>query len=79
MRKFLKDFSWKFPKHGKRNSQSSPRGPKSPTQDKSKEKYPKTHSNQKTITKHKEKILKAAREKQQVIYKGNPIYLTADL
>ena len=30
-------------------------------------------------TKHKERILKAAREKQQVTYKGNPIRLTADL
>ena len=30
-------------------------------------------------TKHKEKILKAAREKQQVTYKGNPIHLIADL
>ena len=30
-------------------------------------------------TKHKETILKAAREKQQVAYKGNPIHLTADL
>ena len=29
--------------------------------------------------KHKERILKAAREKQQVTYKGNPICLTADL
>ena len=29
--------------------------------------------------KHKERILKAAREKQQVTYKGNPIRLTADL
>ena len=29
--------------------------------------------------KHKEKILKATREKQQVTYKGNPICLTADL
>ena len=29
--------------------------------------------------KHKETILKAAREKLQVTYKGNPIYLTADL
>ena len=28
---------------------------------------------------HKERILKAAREKQQVTYKGNPICLTADL
>ena len=32
-----------------------------------------------TKTKHKERILKAAREKQQVRYKGNPIHLTADL
>ena len=32
-----------------------------------------------TKTKHKERILKAAREKQQVAYKGNPIRLTADL
>ena len=32
-----------------------------------------------TKTKHKEKIRKAAREKQQVTYKGNPICLTADL
>ena len=29
--------------------------------------------------KHKESIVKAAREKQQVTYKGNPIHLTADL
>ena len=28
-------------------------------------------------TKHKERILKTAREKQQVTYKGNPICLTA--
>ena len=30
-------------------------------------------------TEHKEKILKAARKKQQVAYTGNPIHLTADL
>ena len=30
-------------------------------------------------TKNKEKILKAAKEKQQVTYKGNPIRLTVDL
>ena len=29
--------------------------------------------------KHKERILKASREKPQVTYKGNPICLTADL
>ena len=32
-----------------------------------------------TKIKHKESILKAARKKQQVIFKGNPICLTADL
>ena len=32
-----------------------------------------------TKIKNKERILKAAREKQQVIYKGNPICLTVDL
>ena len=32
-----------------------------------------------TRTKHKERILKAARGKQQVIYKGNRICLIADL
>jgi len=32
-----------------------------------------------TKTKHKKRILKAAREKKQVTYKGNPLHLTADL
>ena len=32
-----------------------------------------------TKTKYKERIVKAAREKQQVTYKGNTICLTADL
>ena len=32
-----------------------------------------------TKTKHKEKILKEARKKQQVTYKGNPICFAADL
>ena len=32
-----------------------------------------------TKTKHKERILKVAREKEQVTYKGNPIHVTADL
>ena len=32
-----------------------------------------------TKTKPKERILKAAKEKQHVTYKGNPICLTADL
>ena len=32
-----------------------------------------------TKTEHKERILKAAREKQQITYKGNPIGLTTEL
>ena len=32
-----------------------------------------------TNTKHKERILKSARQKQQGKYNGNPIHLTADL
>ena len=32
-----------------------------------------------TKTKHKERVLKAAREKQHVTYKVNPVCLTADL
>ena len=41
-KKNWRDYSWKFPQHGKGNSQSSPRGTKSPMQDKSKEKHAKT-------------------------------------
>ena len=42
-------------------------------------KHPKTHINQINIIKHKEQILKAAREKQQITHKGIPIRITADL
>ena len=45
-------------------------------QDKPKGKHAKTHTNQ---TNRTHRILKAAREKQQVTYKGNPIHLTTDL
>ena len=43
---FWRDCSWKFPQHGKENSQKIPRGTKSPIQDKPKEKHTKTHTNQ---------------------------------
>ena len=43
---FWRDYSWQFPQHGKGNSQSSPRGTKSPIQGKPKEKHTKTHTNQ---------------------------------
>ena len=45
---FWRDYSWKCPQNGKGNSQSSPRGTKSPIQDKSKEKHAKTCTNQTT-------------------------------
>ena len=42
-------------------------------------KHPKTHIHQINIIKRKEKILKAAREKQQITHKGIPVRITADL
>ena len=42
-------------------------------------KHPKAHTNQINEDQHKEQILKAAREKQQITYKGIPIRITADL
>ena len=77
--KFQRDYSWKISQHGKGKSQSNPRSTKSPIQDKPKEKHTKTILIKLTKIKHKERILKAAREKQQVTYKGNPMCLTADL
>ena len=50
-----------------------------PILDRPKEKHTKHILIKLTKTKHKERISKAARVKQQVTYKGNPIYLTADL
>ena len=38
-----RDYSWKFPQHGKGNS---PRGAKSPIEDKLKKKHAKTHTNE---------------------------------
>ena len=43
---FWRNYSWKFPQHGKGNSQSSPRGTKSPIKEKFKVKQAKTHTNQ---------------------------------
>ena len=46
-------------------------------QDKPKAKHPKTYIIKLTKIKHKEQILKAAREKQQITHKGIPIKITA--
>ena len=43
---FWRDYSWKFPQHGKGNSQSSPRSTKTPIQDKPKVEHAETHTNQ---------------------------------
>ena len=77
---FWRDYSWKFPQNGKGKSQSNPRGTKSPIYRINPRRNTSRHILIKlTKIKHKERILKAAREKQHVIYKGNPICLTADL
>ena len=63
----------------KKKQSINPRGTKSPIQDKPKENTPRHILKKLTTTKHKERILKAAKEKQQVTYKGNPICSAADL
>ena len=50
----------------------------SPKQDQLKEEHTKTYCNQHNKNKHKQWILKAAREKQQITYKGTPIRLLAN-
>ena len=47
-------------------------------EEKPKEAYSKTHYNKMANFKDKERILQAAREKQEVSYKGAPIRLAAD-
>ena len=50
----------------------------SPIQDKPKGKHAKTYTNQSNKD-QRQRILKAAREKQQVTYKGNSIHFTVNL
>ena len=76
---FWRDYSWKFPQHEKGNSQWSPRGTRVPCRINPRRNTPRHILIKLTKTKHNERILKAAREKQQVTYKGNPKCLTADL
>ena len=63
---FWWDYGWKFPQHGKRNSQSNPRRTKSTILYKPQRNMPGQLLIKVIKTKHKERILKAAREKQQV-------------
>ena len=63
----------------KRKYQSSPRGTGVPYRINPRKNMPRHILIKLTKIKHKERILKAARGKQQVPYNGNPIHLTADL
>ena len=73
---FWRNYSWKVSQHGKGNSQSGLRGTKKINPRRNTLRHIVTKL---TKSKHKERMLKAAREMQQVTYKGNPICLAADL
>ena len=75
---FWRDYSWKFPQHGRGNSQVQ-EAPRVQYRINPRRNTPRHILIKLTKIKHKERILKASREKQQVTYKGNPIRLTADL
>ena len=67
-----------FPKMGKEII-TQVQETQSPQQDKPKAKHPRHILIKLTKIKHKEQVLKAEREKQQVTHKGIPIRITADL
>ena len=75
---FWRDYSWKFPQHGKENSQVK-EALRVPYRINPRRNKPGHILIKLTKNKHKERILEVAREKQQVTFKGNPICLTADL
>ena len=79
MIKYFKRLQSKTSQNGKGNIPLSPGSTESPRQDKPKGENAEKNINQILKIKHKEKILKAAREKQKITYKGIPIRLTADL
>ena len=72
------DYSWKLPPHGKGNSKIQ-EDQRIPYRKKPRRNTPRYILINITKTKHKERILKAVRVKWHIIYKGNPIHLTADL
>ena len=78
MRKFLKRVE-NFPNTEKEIVNQVQEAQKVPYRTHPRRNMPKHMLIELTKTKHKERILKAARQKQQVTYKENPICLTADL
>ena len=79
MRKFLKRLQLKISPTWKRKQSIKSKRHRVPYRINPRRNTPRHILIKLTKTKHKERILKAAREKQQVTYKGNPICLTADL
>ena len=75
---FWRDYSWKFPQQGKGNSQVQ-EAQRVPYRIDPRRNTPRHILIKLTKTKHKVRICKAARERQQVTCKGNSIRLTADL
>ena len=69
----------KTSQNGERNNHPSPRKPESPNKINSTQNSPRHILIKLTKIKHKEQILNAAREKQQITHKGIPIRITADL
>ena len=75
----LKNNAGELPQSAKGNRLSgSPGSSESPKEVEPKEAYTKAHHNSIHKIKDKERILKAAREKNTVTYKGEPIRLSAD-
>ena len=78
MRKFLKRLELRFPQHGKENSQIQ-EAQRIPYRINLRRNMERHILIKLTTIKRKGRILKAAREKQQVTDKVDPICLTADL
>ena len=64
---------------GEGNNYPSPKNPESPKQDNARQNIPRHILIKLMKIKHKEEILKTAREKQQITHKGIPIRITAYL
>ena len=70
---FKKDYSQKLPQHGQGNNQAGQRTQRVPQRENSRRNMSGHILVKLTEIKHKGKMLKSVREKEQVTYKGNPI------
>ena len=74
---FWRDYCWKFPQHGKGNSQSISKGTKSLIQDKPKEKHVKTHTNQTNKDQTQRKNVKSCKGEATSNIQGKPHLLNS--